>query len=444
MSVSSAPSAWRGWATASNWSRPTAIDSPHCAWAASHSPRRASRRRSAPPSPQATLTVLDHTSKTTAEIVLICVGTPIDDHGHADVGAVEAVLADVARLDPPPIVVVRSTMPVGTSRALAARRPRRRRAALLHGPRVPAPGVGARRFRPSDAGRDRALRERGRRRGGDAGRGLRGVRRAAPAGHPRGGRADQERGERVPRPQDLVRQRDGRPGRAVGCRRRPGPRGDRARPPDRLDVSPPELRVRRQLPAEGAPDDRHVRCRARARDARDIGGAPRPTWPTRSCSPSGSTASSAGSPDVRIGLLGLAFKAGTDDIRSSPAVRLAEWLVAHGAVVHAYDPAAAGHAAAPAAGADRPRVGDRGAGRCRGRGDRHGMARVQGPRLGEGPRDDGGPAGDRRPAAARPRRDAWPRVPLRARRIPDQRTAQGARAGEPAPAAIRGRGPAAS
>ena len=39
-----------------------------------------------------------------------------------------------------------------------------------------------------------------------------------------------------------------------------------------------------------------------------------------------------------IGLLGLAFKAGTDDIRSSPAVRLAEWLLTHGAVVHAYDP----------------------------------------------------------------------------------------------------------
>ena len=46
----------------------------------------------------------------------------------------------------------------------------------------------------------------------------------------------------------------------------------------------------------------------------------------------------------RIGLLGLAFKAGTDDIRSSPAVRLAGWLLEHGADVHAYDPAAMGHA----------------------------------------------------------------------------------------------------
>lgn len=42
-----------------------------------------------------------------------------------------------------------------------------------------------------------------------------------------------------------------------------------------------------------------------------------------------------------IALLGLAFKAGTDDIRSSPAVALAEWLLAHDAAVHAYDPAAA-------------------------------------------------------------------------------------------------------
>ena len=46
----------------------------------------------------------------------------------------------------------------------------------------------------------------------------------------------------------------------------------------------------------------------------------------------------------RIGLLGLAFKAGTDDIRSSPAVRLAGWLLEHGADVRAYDPAAAGPA----------------------------------------------------------------------------------------------------
>lgn len=41
-----------------------------------------------------------------------------------------------------------------------------------------------------------------------------------------------------------------------------------------------------------------------------------------------------------VGLLGLAFKGGTADTRSSPAVSLAERLVAAGARVQAYDPAA--------------------------------------------------------------------------------------------------------
>ena len=55
----------------------------------------------------------------------------------------------------------------------------------------------------------------------------------------------------------------------------------------------------------------------------------------------------------RIAVLGLAFKAGTDDIRSSPAVALAGWLLDHGAVVNAYDPAAAGRAARALPGIDR-------------------------------------------------------------------------------------------
>ena len=53
-----------------------------------------------------------------------------------------------------------------------------------------------------------------------------------------------------------------------------------------------------------------------------------------------------------IGLLGLAFKAGTDDIRDSPAVRLAERLIGGGATVRGYDPAAGPNAAARVAGLD--------------------------------------------------------------------------------------------
>ncbi|MBB4689150.1 UDP-glucose dehydrogenase family protein [Amycolatopsis jiangsuensis] len=42
---------------------------------------------------------------------------------------------------------------------------------------------------------------------------------------------------------------------------------------------------------------------------------------------------------VRIGVLGLAFKAGTGDLRDSPAVAVATALARHGAEVTAYDPA---------------------------------------------------------------------------------------------------------
>ena len=51
--------------------------------------------------------------------------------------------------------------------------------------------------------------------------------------------------------------------------------------------------------------------------------------------------SAGGSLDgVRVAILGLAFKAGTDDMRDSPAVEIAQRLVAEGAVVRAFDPIA--------------------------------------------------------------------------------------------------------
>lgn len=45
---------------------------------------------------------------------------------------------------------------------------------------------------------------------------------------------------------------------------------------------------------------------------------------------------------VRVGMLGLAFKAGTDDTRDSPAIEVAKRLVDAGALVRAYDPVADG------------------------------------------------------------------------------------------------------
>jgi len=64
------------------------------------------------------LTILERASDTSSEIVLICVGTPIDDRGTADMRAVEAVLAELDSRELRPVTVVRSTMPVGTSERL--------------------------------------------------------------------------------------------------------------------------------------------------------------------------------------------------------------------------------------------------------------------------------------------------------------------------------------
>ena len=47
-----------------------------------------------------------------------------------------------------------------------------------------------------------------------------------------------------------------------------------------------------------------------------------------------------------IGLLGLAFKPNTDDMRDAPSIDIAQELIAHGAVVRAYDPVAM-HVARP-------------------------------------------------------------------------------------------------
>ena len=43
---------------------------------------------------------------------------------------------------------------------------------------------------------------------------------------------------------------------------------------------------------------------------------------------------------VKVGVLGLTFKAGTDDLRDSPAIEITRRLVAAGAVVSAFDPVA--------------------------------------------------------------------------------------------------------
>ena len=101
-------------------------------------------------------------------------------------------------------------------------------------------------------------------------------------------RAGQGRGERLPRHQDLVHQRDGRGLR--GDRRRRHAAGRRARPrrADRPPVPQRRPRLRRRLPAQGHPRVHGPRRGARrrpgaelpARGRRDQHAAPRPRWST--------------------------------------------------------------------------------------------------------------------------------------------------------------------
>ena len=290
-----------------------------------------------------TLTVLDHVSKSTAELVLICVGTPIDDSGHADVSAVEAVLAEISGLDRMPIVVVRSTMPVGTSQR------------LLHDGHV----ADVSRFftvpeflRQGSALADFAKPTRviiGRAPGADSAAEAILVKVFGAFGGPlrlvtldeaelvKNGAnaflalkisfANEMAGLAEQSAADVGPVLEG-----IGLDPRIGSTylhpsfgfGGSCLPKELQTIATSGIERGLEMHVTSAAHLANLAHQERfAERIEEIVG---------------------GVAGRRIGLLGLAFKAGTDDIRSSPAVRLAGWLLEHGADVHAYDPAAAGHA----------------------------------------------------------------------------------------------------
>ena len=124
-----------------------------------------------------------------------------------------------------------------------------------------------------------------------------------------------------------------------------------------------------------------------------------------------------------VGVLGLTFKAGTDDLRDSPSLTMVRSLLASGATVRAFDPTVehrrrggqGGSARRHRARRRRPRGGTRRAGAR----DRHGVARVRQARPRRARRGDGARRrGRRHPQPPRPGRGARGRARLRRRRPP--------------------------
>lgn len=289
------------------------------------------------------LTILERMSEADSEIVLICVGTPIDDRGHADVGAVEAVLAELAALDRRPTVVVRSTMPVGTSERLVREGHVTDPVRFFTIPEFLAQGSALADFAAPtrvvmgrSAGADPAAEAVLVEVFGAFGGPLRLVTLEEAELIKNGANAflalkisfaNEMAGLAEQSGADVGPVLEG-----IGLDPRIG--STYLRPSFGFGGSclPKELQTIATSGQERGLD-MHVTSAAHLANL-----AHQERFAKRIDAIMGGVAGR------RIGLLGLAFKAGTDDIRSSPAVRLADWLLAHGAEVHAYDPAAAAHA----------------------------------------------------------------------------------------------------
>lgn len=290
------------------------------------------------------LTILDHASRTSSEVVLICVGTPIDDRGHADMRAVEAVLAELGSLDTQPITVVRSTMPVGTSQRLLRDGHVGDQSRFFIVPEFLRQGSALRDFSNpnrvvigrsalADPNAESAVIEVF----GSFGAPVRLVTLEEAELIKNGANAflalkisfaNEMAGLAERSGADIGPVLDG-----IGLDPRIG--ATYLHPSFGFGGSclPKELQT---IAMSGHERGLEMHVTSAATEANL---AHQRLFAERVDATVGGVAGRA------IAVLGLAFKAGTDDIRYSPAVGLADWLLAHDAVVHAYDPAAASRAA---------------------------------------------------------------------------------------------------
>jgi UDPglucose 6-dehydrogenase len=289
------------------------------------------------------VTVLERSAEITAQIVLICVGTPIDEQGRADMTAVESVLTEVRGLDPMPITVIRSTTPVGTCSRLLRDGHVADESRFFAVPEFLAQGTALADFAAPhrvvighSATADEAALAPLVEVFGSFGAPVRLVSLEEAELIKNGANAFLALKISFVNELAVLAERSGADIgpvlEAIGLDPRIG--STYMRPSFGFGGSclPKELQTialsgqERGLPM-------HVTAAATAANL-----AQQRHFAERIDAVVG------GVDGRRIALLGLAFKAGTDDIRFSPAVGLARWLLEHGADVHATDPAAAGAA----------------------------------------------------------------------------------------------------
>jgi UDPglucose 6-dehydrogenase len=290
------------------------------------------------------LTIRDRASLTTSEIIVICVGTPIDDQGHADMSAVESVLAEVGALKGRPITVVRSTTPVGTCQRLLRDGHVADEARFFAVPEFLAQGTALRDFNAphrvvigSTPSADRTAQAALVDVFGFYGAPVRLVSLEEAELIKNGANAFLALKISFANELAGLAERSGADIgpvlEAIGLDPRIG--STYMRPSFGFGGSclPKELQT---IALSGLERGLPMHVTAAATEANL---AQQRLFAERIDATVGGVAGRS------IAVLGLAFKAGTDDIRYSPAVGLARWLVEHGARVNAYDPVAADRAA---------------------------------------------------------------------------------------------------